>query len=519
MKAIYRVKNNNETVGFILDDGNFYNMFNILNGISSISNIRKLSNGVVRANKSLKVVDYKQIRASILRDIIRENPFKRDIQKELIDWKNHDSSCVLQLFGARQIGKTTELLKFAYTHYDNVIYVNIAKDDFNFKELVIDRGSMPLYLNEYCLKANLLGYNNTCKTILILDEIQSDYKVYNSIRALRNNLRCDIVVTGSYLGILLDDKRFFLPAGTITQKTMYNISFGEFCSIFGCRDMLKNIDIYGKGDTISLNRLYELFDIYKTIGGYPAVIKRYLETKNVDKCFDVIENLLQIFASESRVYLNDRKKVDIFNSVYNEIMLEMIKEKRGSGNKIVEDLNLQFRTNLKQMLSRDDIIQAIKWVEACGIIGTIDFYPDGDPRKVERSRRIYYCDCGVANYIGIKSNIPESTLNGTLAENFVYTELMRLYKVRFSDRKVLYDNMAFSTLGVYELDFIVTSKNRKTYGIEVKNKSGKPNSLKEYIRRNKIGKGVVVKLTQGGNKGDFDTIPIWAVAERFPYET
>lgn len=39
--------------------------------------------------------------------------FKRNIYKKLVDWKNDNSGKVLEVSGARQVGKTYILRKFA----------------------------------------------------------------------------------------------------------------------------------------------------------------------------------------------------------------------------------------------------------------------------------------------------------------------------------------------------------------------------------------------------------------------
>jgi hypothetical protein len=50
---------------------------------------------------------------------------KRAICKDLVAWKNSNSGNALLLEGARQVGKTYILNKFANENYKNVIYVNM----------------------------------------------------------------------------------------------------------------------------------------------------------------------------------------------------------------------------------------------------------------------------------------------------------------------------------------------------------------------------------------------------------
>lgn len=65
-----------------------------------------------------------------------EIELERDVQKKLAAWKNKRHHTVLQVEGPRQVGKTHEVKKFAYSHYDKVIYVNLVRDEFGFEDLL-----------------------------------------------------------------------------------------------------------------------------------------------------------------------------------------------------------------------------------------------------------------------------------------------------------------------------------------------------------------------------------------------
>lgn len=87
-------------------------------------------------------------------------------------------------------------------------------------------------------------------------------------------------------------------------------------------------------------------------------------------------------------------------------------------------------------------------------------------------------DCGIVSYVAGTTPISNDTVAGILAENFVYSELYRLYKKHnLKGNKPccsIYDN--------YELDFMLVDRNNRKYGIEVKSN----NKLSE----NKIQRGM-----------------------------
>lgn len=274
---------------------------------------------------------------------------------------------------------------------------------------------------------------------------------------------------------------FFLPAGTVTYIHMYPLSFLEFCRIFNKEEMLMNIDLFGKDDDLKYDELTNLYEIYKQIGGYPEVIKRYCEFNDINACYDVIEGLLKTFQKESRNYFQNSKEQ-------------------------------------KTLVSRDEISNAISWLTYSGIIGECGIYNNGDVNQYIPARRLYYMDCGIAAYVGKQSEIPQSNISGLLTETFVFSELSRLYGKVYSKRLVKGTVPCFSTLNQYELDFMVIDTNNIIYGIEVKTTDGDPKSLKVFIDKRLVDKGTVAKDTKGGHGDKFDTIPVYTVGCRFPYE-
>lgn len=516
MIASYRVKDSKgNTVGFIIDN-TFYTDYKVKENISLIDNLSIIKNGIIKATKSLPEVSYKDFyNKEVYAKLKKENPFKRDIQKELIAWKNNKLHKVLQLEGTRQIGKTTELLKFAYKYYEYVIYINLSNDIYNFID-VVKNGCNPMEFESYCRRCNIPHFVNSKKTILIIDEIQISEIVYNSIRSIFLGINCDIIVTGSYLGQTVKEK-YFLPAGTISYLHMYPMSFREVCDVFGIAKLLDNISLYNKSRETEYTKLYKIYDLYIKIGGYPEVVKTYKATNEIEDCYDVIESLLETFKKESRNYFSNSKEPLIFKTVYTEAIKIMCKEKKGSGNKLLDTVTQLAKSSQKMMISRDEVANAIAWLVYSGIIGECGLYNNGDIKEYIASRRIYYMDCGIASYIGKQTQIEESDKKGLLSENFVFTELYRLYTKKQSQKLVKGDSPCFSIYNQNELDFMVVDKDGKVYGIEVKTDSGEPKSLKVYIDKHLIEKGIVAKRTKGGYGERFDTIPIFAVGERFPY--
>ena len=112
----------------------------------------------------------------------------------------------LYLSGARQVGKTTELLKFAYNNYEQVLYVDLSQRGVREAfESAINRTNSSAYLVMSSLCRGILGeryFWNAPSTILLVDEIQESPTVYNYIRKLLS-LECHLAVTVVILDELL----------------------------------------------------------------------------------------------------------------------------------------------------------------------------------------------------------------------------------------------------------------------------------------------------------------------------
>ena len=54
---------------------------------------------------------------------------KREITKELIDWKNRTNRKPLIVRGARQVGKTYTIEQFASSHFKNMIKINFEEQN------------------------------------------------------------------------------------------------------------------------------------------------------------------------------------------------------------------------------------------------------------------------------------------------------------------------------------------------------------------------------------------------------
>ena len=515
MRALYRVKNSkNQTVGFMTDNG-YVKYYNALKNILLIDNLTVTKDNIIKSkNKKLNTLSVKEVNNSIYRNSCKKNRLDRDIQKSLYKWKEKRNNLVLYLTGARQTGKTTELLKFAYKNYEQIIYINLANEEAlnNFENIVLSN-SIQFGMINYCRRSLLEEFSDDKHTIIIIDEIQESYKVYNSIRSLQSELNCDIAVTGSYLGKTLNSK-YFKPAGNMYELEMLPLSFTEFCRAFHMEEELYSIDLYGNSEKDKYVKLTELYRVYRQIGGYPAVVDNYMKTKDIDDCFEIIKTIVDRFNEESASYFTDHKCSVIFQNVYKAAFLSIAKEKKGTSSTDIKDITEFVKYDTKEHVSRSEINKAISWLKYSKIIGSCDLYNQGDVTDLLSERRFYFMDCGIANYIAHTTPMKNSDIEGVMTENFAYSELYRLYKTNL----VKGDIPCCSVYKQFELDFMVVDHNDIRYGIEVKtSNSNDPKSLNMFLKEKLIDKAYIAGITRSGVRENIRAIPIYTIGCRFPY--
>lgn len=299
---------------------------------------------------------------------------------------------------------------------------------------------------------------------------------------------------------------------------MFPLSFQEFVRAFKKEKLLKELDLYGKSNQSDYDTLLNLYNIYRKIGGYPEVVLTYKRTGNEDECKDVFSALLNTFERESRNYFSSAKEPMIFKTVYDAAITMMVKREQGSGNKLVDTVTKIMKDSQKMLVSRDEVSNAIQWLFYCGILGTCSYCNEGNILEISPDRRIYFIDVGLFNYLASQQPFSEKDIEGLATENFAFSELNRLYYKRNSEKKVKGNTVYFSKADSYELDFMVFGENGYTYGIEVKTDTGAYKSLNYYKLKGLIDIAIVDKNTKGGKSDLYNTIPIYTIANRFPYE-
>ncbi len=441
--------------------------------------------------------------------------FKRKAYERLQQWKDTDSGKVLEVSGARQVGKTYLLKKFANENFKYVVYINMAEwsgqeflrclDKISRWEPGMPRMEKPVH---EMFKLFDDQFEDTKDTMIIIDEIQESAQVYNLIRTFAREFECYVAVTGSYRGRLLE-KEFFLPAGDLESMTLETLSFEEFVDVFGKSELYQRIDLYGGSEKREYQELRALYDVYQRIGGYPAVVSAYLEHRDFKKCDETLKHLIDVFTNESKRYFENIMDTNLFEKMFHGIAVTLIREKQGVRD-LTEELSKIVYQEESGRVTKKMVNHALGWLQASHIVSYAGKSVDCDYLEIKENARFYFHDLGMAHYFLSRTGADEGTVKGIVAENFVYRELLGRIGKEIAGRTPWFA-IYQKTKG--ELDFFVRSlMDYKNYGIEVKSEDGAGRTARELLKDGKIQYLYFLKGdTQGGiaENGKVVTVPVY----------
>ena len=449
---------------------------------------------------------------------------RRNIYKKLLAWKKENTGRVLELQGARQVGKTYILKKFGKENFSKMVYINMAENtgkNFSRCISIAMEWEPGKPMEETPIRKALELYDETFKdnkdTVVIIDEIQESAEIYNQIRTLAREFQTYVIVTGSYLGRTMEPD-FFLPAGDMDHMVMESMTFDEFLDVFDEQELYEKIDLYGKGRTEDYKKLMEYYEIYQKIGGYPAVVACYAEYRDLNKCMGLIGDLINVFADESKRYFEDIIDINMFQKLFNAIALLMMQEKQGIRDLTAELSKIAYQEESGRT-TKKMINHAISWLQESHIIGYASKAVDCDYKQIKDNSRYYFLDMGIAYYFLSRTGAPYDVIKGLLAENFVYLVLRRRIENTHEIAGLVPWFASYEKIKG-ELDFYVRSLvDYKNYGIEVKSTDASAKTARKLLEDGKLDYLYLLKgETMGGiADGRIFTVQL-CLADRIAFE-
>ena len=408
---------------------------------------------------------------------------KRDIERELFNWKEHKDRLPLLLRGARQVGKSYIVEEFGKKVFKNTVVVNFEyRPELKHCFTTLDPIEI---INKLQL---LMGVTIEAeKTLLFLDEIQECPNAIMALRYLKEKYNgLAVIGAGSLMEFALNSPDFRMPVGRVQFIYLEPLSFGEFLTASGneqLRHHLQEIRLNSKFDDAIHQKLMDLLRIYLIVGGMPAVVKEYLEAKNFLSCQRIQNSLLQTYRSDFGKYARSSGH-KYLQKVFNEVP-------RLVGGRIKY-------SNIDPDSKSRDIKQALNLLKLAGIICPVyATAASGLPLGAQTNEtkfKLNFLDVGLMqNACGLQTELTLTNdliqINaGAVTEQFIGQEL-RAYSDSYSEHSLFFwtrDKKSSSA----EVDYVV-AMDSLILPVEVKaGKTGTLKSLKLFIEEKKSSFGI-----------------------------
>ena len=434
-------------------------------------------------------------------------------------WKESGRHSTLEISGARQVGKTYLVNRFADEQYRQKIYVNLLElsgelflEKYHELRQQISDGLIcdnPVY---ELIRRYHPDFNDSKDTIVIIDEIQESAEIYNRIREFTRKLESDFIVTGSYLGRILD-KNFKYSAGDLDSLEIHTLDFEEFLTAVGRQELYESMDLYSGSNESIYQELQKYYEDYCQIGGYPSVVLQYLENASFEDCQTELLKIIRLFTNESKRYFEDILDDAVYDNMFSGVARILAKEKKGfDKDSFSEELQGIVTKDYSSNISKASINRAVNWLYSSGIIGFAGKIPECNIMDFKAKARCYFMDIGLAHYFFTKIGCPKDMATGIINENFVYLDLQRRIA---HPCEIALESPAFATLGNGEIDFYAKAvQSQKTYAIGVKAGKNAGKTARAALDSKKADYLLYAKgNTTGGKAGSIITIPIYGISK------
>lgn len=262
---------------------------------------------------------------------------QRKISKQLLTWKDKPKRMPLIVNGARQVGKTYILKEFGAQNFKQVVHINLETNQLvnSYFETDITPLRIIQFLETVTNTRIIAG-----ETLVILDEIQSYSRALASLKTFCEEApQYHIVAAGSLLGVAVNRDQFSFPVGMVDELFMFPMDFEEFLWAMDKELLSKEISSHfasleAMPEALHLQAM-ELYKQYLIIGGMPAVVAEFVDTKSLLSSTEIQGRILNEYIADMAKYATPATSVKI-RACYNSIPTQLAKENRKFQYKIVQ---------------------------------------------------------------------------------------------------------------------------------------------------------------------------------------
>ena len=432
----------------------------------------------------------------------------RRIDVELIKWKNDKNRKPLLLRGARQVGKSSAVNKLS-KEFEFYLEVNF---ELNKNINVLFENSLEPH--EICTKLSAIFGIPVIpgKTLLFFDEIQACLPAISSLRFFFEKFQeLHVIAAGSLLEFALREIPSY-GVGRIRSMFMYPMSFNEFLFAKGEKLLIeakRKATPEKPLDKPLHEKLIDQLKLFLIIGGLPEVVKKYIKTKDLLQCRQILNDLILTYTDDFAKYGKRVKSYNI-STVFNSVSVS-------AGNKftykrVSEQMNIQQVKDALELLTKSGLIIPITYSSGNGI-------PLGSEANTKFRKYILF-DTGLSQQLS-GLNMSDLLLHhdfelinkGHLAEVFAGLELIK-YDDCYQPHSLYYWQRE-DKIGNAEVDYLLQHQH-KILPIEIKSGTkGSMQSIYFFMEKKKIKTGIRSSLENFSEFNHIQVIPLYALSNLF----
>lgn len=227
---------------------------------------------------------------------------QRLLEYTLKKWKLDNHRSPLLIRGARQVGKTYLIEKFAKENFTSLIKVNFdLEPEYKQCFTTLQPSEINHLISSISRQTIIPG-----ETLLFLDEIQECPSAIMALRYYKELIpNLHVIAAGSLLEFVLKDESFSMPVGRVHSLYLKPMTFKEFLLALGYQNLLNEVTTATLSTSLNpviIERLKKLLQIYFITGGMPEVIQSYLERNDLSNTKMIQLSLLNTFRNDFGKY-------------------------------------------------------------------------------------------------------------------------------------------------------------------------------------------------------------------------
>lgn len=350
----------------------------------------------------------------------------RKIAKRIEDYLSSNSSRMLLIDGARQIGKSYIIRSVGQKMFSNYIEINMEEDRLNDKLFADAKTSKDFYLALSVVAGDKMKEKSN--TLVFIDEIQAYEHLLTLVKFLMKENRFTYIASGSLLGVTLR-KTSSVPMGSLDVEHMYPMDFEEFLYANGVGsdaiDFMKQSFESNQSLPESLHlKMLDYFKKYVLVGGLPKAVEVFVEERNIVEIRSVQKEVHDLYKVDAAKYEKDSGMALKIQRIYELLPSNLENKKKRLVFRNIDDKNWK---------RSSDYVEEIEYLISSGIALDVKAVSTPSYPLTENCSKnllkMYFNDVGILSGLFFKNNIKAvmsdiSSINlGSVYETVVAQEL------------------------------------------------------------------------------------------------